>query len=53
MACDLTAGRLLPCKDVVGGIQTVFFIDYGDLTNFQLDKDEIINGETASSISLG
>ena len=52
MACDLTAGRLLPCKDVVGGIQTVFFMDYGDLTNFTLTNDEITNAVTASSISL-
>ena len=31
MACDLTQGRLLPCKDVVGGIQKVWFVDFGDL----------------------
>ena len=52
MACDLTAGRLLPCKDVVGGIQTVFFIDYGDLTSFTLTNDEITDAVTASAVSL-
>lgn len=31
MACDLTAGRKVPCKDVVGGIKKVWFVDYGDL----------------------
>jgi len=28
MACNLTAGRLEPCKDVTGGIKKVFFINY-------------------------
>ena len=31
MACDLTTGRAVPCKDVVGGIKAVYFTDYGDL----------------------
>ena len=31
MACDLTKGRKEPCKDVVGGIKEVYFIDYGDI----------------------
>ena len=31
MACDLTKGRKEPCKDVVGGLKAVYFIDYGDL----------------------
>lgn len=32
MACDLTKGRKEPCKDVVGGIKAVYFMDYGDIT---------------------
>ena len=32
MACDLTKGRIEPCKDVVGGIKNVYFIDFGDIT---------------------
>ena len=32
MSCDLTLGRKVPCKDVVGGIKAVYFIDYGDIT---------------------
>lgn len=31
MACDLTRGRKRPCKDVVGGIKAVYFVDFGDL----------------------
>lgn len=29
MACELTAGRLLPCKDGIGGIFDVYFFNYG------------------------
>ncbi len=32
MSCDLSLGRKVPCKDVVGGIKAVYFIDYGDIT---------------------
>ena len=31
MACDLSTGRTVPCKDVVGGIKAVYFSNYGDL----------------------
>jgi len=30
MACDATLGRLIPCKDVVGGIKNIYFINDGD-----------------------
>jgi hypothetical protein len=29
MSCDLSDGRLLPCKDQVGGLKNVYFINYG------------------------
>ena len=32
MACALSLGRIEPCKDVVGGIQAVYFLNYQDLT---------------------
>jgi hypothetical protein len=28
MACNITTGRQLPCKDAVGGIQAVYFMNY-------------------------
>ena len=31
MACDLTAGRVEPCKDSVGGLKNLYFVNYGDL----------------------
>lgn len=30
MSCDLANGRLEVCKDAVGGIDAVYFINYGD-----------------------
>jgi hypothetical protein len=41
MACDLTKGRKVPCKDVVGGITKVYFIDFGDLGTVTQTDDEI------------
>ena len=43
MACDLTKGRAVPCKDVVGGIRAVYFVDFGDLGEITLVDDEITN----------
>jgi len=31
MACLLTSGRALPCKNSVGGLKAVYFADYGTL----------------------
>lgn len=30
MACDITAGRNEVCKDSVGGLKNIYFINYGD-----------------------
>jgi hypothetical protein len=32
MACLLTAGRKVPCKDVVGGVKEIYFFNYGTIT---------------------
>lgn len=31
MACNITTGRKIPCKDAVGGLRNVYFIDFGEL----------------------
>ena len=31
MACDLAIGRIEPCKDSVGGLKNLYFVNYGDL----------------------
>ena len=45
MACNLSKGRIIPCKDTVGGITGVYFIEYGtpvisyDATNANVVDD--------------
>lgn len=28
MACDITLGRLEPCKDVIGGVKNIYFVNW-------------------------
>lgn len=42
MACDLTGGRLRPCKDAVGGIKKLHFVDFGDLGTLTIGTDDEI-----------
>jgi hypothetical protein len=37
MACDLSLGRLEVCKDSVGGLKNVYFVNYGDATGYTYD----------------
>lgn len=37
MACDISRGRLEPCKDKVGGIARVYFVNKGDLGDVTYD----------------
>lgn len=37
MPCNLTTGRAIPCKDAVGGLTAVYFMDFGDMTGYTLD----------------
>jgi hypothetical protein len=37
MPCDISLGRLKPCKDSVGGIKNVYFINYGTLGDIDYD----------------
>mgnify|MGYP006995564500 FL=1 len=43
MACDLTAGRLEPCKDSIGGLRAIYFANYdsGLYANFTFVAEEI------------
>tara|TARA_R100001440_G_scaffold74567_1_gene100210 strand:- start:3320 stop:3868 length:549 start_codon:yes stop_codon:yes gene_type:complete len=41
MACDLTKGRKVPCKDVIGGLVRAWFVDFGDLGTVTETSDEI------------
>lgn len=44
MACDLTKGRVEPCKDVVGGLKAVYFVDFGDLGAISENDDDAVAG---------
>ena len=48
MACDLTKGRVEPCKDVVGGIKHVYFTDFGDFGTVTQDADDQITDMTGT-----
>ena len=37
MACDLAIGRVEPCKDSVGGLKNLYFVNYGDLGTITYD----------------
>ena len=46
MACALTSGRIINCKDDIGGLQAVMFIDNDDLGTITYEAD----GDTIASI---
>lgn len=39
MACDISRGRLEPCKESVGGINAVYFVNYGDIASASVTYD--------------
>lgn len=41
MACTLNSGRKEPCKDVVGGITAVYFLDFGTIGSVDTATDQI------------
>lgn len=43
MACDITLGRAVPCKDVVGGLNKIYFVSFGTLPPITLTDDEVEN----------
>lgn len=43
MACDLTAGRLEVCKESVGGLSSVYFLNYtGSLAAIAAESDALV-----------
>ena len=39
MACTLNSSRLRACKDAVGGIKKIHFVNFGELGNIQVTED--------------
>ena len=51
MACEnLSLGRLKPCKDTVGGIKNIYFVNYGDFTGivYNATDSDVIDDLAAS-----
>ena len=49
MACDITLGRTEPCKDSVGGINAVYFVNFGDITGITYDgTSDVIDAVTGT-----
>lgn len=49
MSCDLANGRLEVCKDTVGGIDAVYFINYGDF-NPETDVAYVAGTDTIDTV---
>ena len=47
MACDISAGRALPCKDSVGGLKSVYFINYDSSVSISVEADDTVNSATS------
>jgi len=52
MSCDLGNGRLEPCKDALGGLDAVYFINFGDLASVTYDGTNTDVIDTADVTSL-
>jgi hypothetical protein len=50
MSCDLANGRLEVCKDAVGGIDAVYFINYGDYT-YPTDVTYVSTTDTIDAVA--
>jgi hypothetical protein len=48
MACDLALGRIEPCKDSVGGLKNLYFVNYGDLGTITYD---VTNTDVIDSVA--
>ena len=49
MACEITKGRLISCKDAVGGLRKVYFINYDDMPDTAYTYD--LDGETITAVA--
>ena len=41
MPCNITAGRLEGCKDAVGGLNAIYFINFGDMGELTITDETI------------
>ena len=53
MACELSIGMTLDCKDGLGGIKKIVLVDKTEVSSFSLDANEIvtaINGPASGDL---
>ena len=48
MSCDISLGRLEPCKDSVGGLKAIYFVNFGELGAITYD---VTNTDVIDSIA--
>ena len=48
MSCNITAGRLEGCKDAVGGLNAIYFVNFGDMGDLSI-TDETVTAISAST----
>ena len=49
MACDISLGRKVPCKDVIGGITKIYFVNFGDLGTVTTNSGDEISDMTGTA----
>ena len=56
MSCDISSGRVVDCKDQIGGISRVFIGNYADMINnatWAADTNDTVTAIAAQSGGLG
>jgi len=48
MACEIALGRTEKCKDAVGGLKAVYFVNWGDMTDVTYD---VTNTDAISAVA--
>jgi len=53
MACDISLGRIEPCKDSVGGLKAAYFVGYGKITGvtYNVTNTDVIDTVTGTSLN--
>jgi hypothetical protein len=54
MACDISLGRIEPCKDSIGGLRAVYFVNWGDATGYTYDvtNTDVIDAVTGTPVAF-
>lgn len=54
MSCDVSLGRLKPCKDSVGGIKNIYFVNFGDFgqIDYNSTDTDVIDSLDGASAGL-